>query len=114
MIKYRLLTIAVLLPLLLWGIYSLSAASFMWVSLLVALWIAWEWSYVSKLTSIILRLLYVVVCAALCFMAAHIIAWPILLCSAVFWILALLAVVNYASGTPSKLELVKILPVLLQ
>ena len=58
-------------------------------------WISWEWSFVAKLQSLLLRIIYVLICIALCYLAMHVSAWIFLLLSIVFWPLALLAVVSY-------------------
>lgn len=60
MLKQRILTAAVLIPLVLWAIYRLPAMGFIIITLLLMIAAAWEWARLSGLKSIYARIGYCV------------------------------------------------------
>ena len=90
MLKQRLLTIIVLVPLIIWAIFSMSPRAFSIMSALLCLWIGWEWAYVCAVRSKTLRLLFALLCAGICCLAwfKPVIAAPILQATLLFWVIA--------------------------
>ena len=86
MLRNRILTIIVLVPLLVWAIYAMPRDIFSIMALLVCMWIAWEWSYVCAVQSKLLRLGFVILCAVVCAIIAYmpILSWAILIASLLF------------------------------
>jgi len=101
MLKQRVITASILALLFGWGVFGLSP---MYFSLLVAVVLsqgAWEWTGLMQLSHIGLRLVY---CA--CFFALLAVLWQllhgypeiiaaILICSALWWVVGFLFVLNY-------------------
>lgn len=100
MLKLRLLTAAVLIPLMIWAIFGLTSAQFSLVLAGIALVGAWEWAGLITLSKIWMRLLYVAVMALL---MAIIMLSPLsdvglrclLLIAALWWVGALIWVLRY-------------------
>ena len=115
MLKQRLLTILILVPLLVWAIYSASAFYFAVATMLVCTWIAWEWAYVCKLGSLPLRAFYTLICLAGCILnwIYGAIAWYFLLSALVLWVLALYLVIDFARGSTSAMQKNNLIPPLL-
>lgn len=100
MLKLRLLTAAVLIPLMIWAIFGLTSSHFSLVLAGIALVGAWEWAGLITFTKSWMRLLYVVVMALL---MAIIMSSPLsdaglrclLFIAAVWWMGALIWVLRY-------------------
>ena len=101
MLKQRLITAAILIPLVIWAIFSLSSSSITKLLAVLALVAAWEWSAMIALKRADLRLGYVVLIGlaiALVGALSEIFAsLPVLLLSSavVWWGLALMLVLRY-------------------
>jgi len=100
MLSLRLLTAAVLVPLLVWAIFALSPA---WLSLLIGAFVAlaaWEWASLAGLTRITARIAYTVgVCAAGAVLLALPGTWgAVLVVGVAFWIYALYALTEFVNG----------------
>src|SRR5262249_18790827 len=61
MLKLRILTAIILIPLVLWGIFALQQPAFVMVSGFVILLGAWEWAGLLNWTNIFLRILYLLI-----------------------------------------------------
>lgn len=104
MLKLRLLTAAVLIPLMIWAIFGLTSVQFSWVLAGIALVGAWEWAGLITLSKFWMRLLYVAVMALL---MAIIMSLPLsdtglrslLLIAALWWVGALIWVLRYRGQT---------------
>ncbi len=59
MLKYRLLTAIILLPLFIWALYRLPIFLFAWLILAVVLLSAWEWTSLIPFERILLKIIYV-------------------------------------------------------
>ncbi len=105
MLKQRLLTAAILVPLVVWGILRLPTE---YLALVLALFIiqgAWEWTGLMKMTSAVKRGLYVVTVAAglvggwflLCGDTSNWMAVPVL--SLFWWLLAIALVLQFPNAT---------------
>lgn len=104
MLKLRLLTAAVLIPLMVWAIFGLTSAQFSLVLAGIALLGAWEWAGLISLTKVWMRILYAMVIALL---LALLLPLPLndatsrglLLIAAVWWSGALVWVLRYRGQT---------------
>lgn len=65
MLKQRILTASILIPLVLWAIYRFSTENFMLATLLFTLVAAWEWARLSGQRLIIVRIVYCILLSAL-------------------------------------------------
>jgi phosphatidate cytidylyltransferase len=104
MLKQRLLTAALLVPLIIWGILSLPSEYF---ALLLALFVvqgAWEWTRLMKISALPQRLLYTLSVAVCLFVSwtllqnggADWLALPVL--SLFWWLLAIALVIQFPCG----------------
>jgi phosphatidate cytidylyltransferase len=74
MLKHRILTALILIPIVIWGIFYLSPTSFMWITAFVTLLAAWEWSRLSGWLDRKKRFLYV---GLQCFILLGLMVFPI-------------------------------------
>ncbi|MFV2057040.1 MAG: CDP-archaeol synthase [Thiohalomonadales bacterium] len=107
MLKQRLLTAAILLPLFIWAVFALSLSQF---AGLIAFFIvigSWEWTTLMGVNHLALRIVFsvvIVLMMVLLWSAQHYgyyLATPLLILSAVWWLIAFYLVLSY----PKKTEL---------
>ncbi len=95
--KQRILTAAILIPLFVALLFVASEHTFYWITGLVTLWGAWEWSGLMAMPSLLHRVAYVVlVCVAL-FVFYLFPIEPLLYLTALFWSVAAFLVATYQS-----------------
>ncbi len=116
MLKQRVLTALVLLPLAIWGIYALSDNGFKAVMAVITLLAALEWSKLSGLKSMALRITYVVAIFLLLAVINHflsdrnfVVLW--LAVVSAWWLLSLFRLLSYRQRKVEKL--IQIVPSLL-
>lgn len=98
MLKQRILTAIILIPIMLGIIIYLPMTAFLIFTTLFTLAAAWEWSKLMQLTSNKARALYVGI-MLLCLIAALFIPiFGMLIVSAVWWVIALLLLVSYSNN----------------
>jgi phosphatidate cytidylyltransferase len=95
MLKQRILTALILIPLVIAGILYLPVAAIAVILAVLMLQGAWEWSRLAGLQTAAMRIAYVALLALILWftwqqMGAGMLMQPLLLCSAIFWLLATL------------------------
>ncbi len=95
MLKQRLITAAILVPLFLWSVLSLSTNTVAILFILVIAMGAWEWSALTGLKSFALRAGYLAAVVAIMlaiypFMGSHLLIYSILSIAVVWWITSLI------------------------
>ena len=98
MLKERIITAIILIPIFLVLLFYLSEIAFLIVTGLVALWGAWEWSCLMQLTKKSARLTYVIFMAIIFYGALFVPSIFILIFAFLFWILATVLIVLYPRG----------------
>ncbi len=100
MLWQRVLTALVIGPLILWALFGASPLVFQYIVGAVVLIGAWEWSGLSKLTPIFLRIIYVlltlaiiIICQYLSFSALYIIYWGV-----IAWFLAIIVLYRFSQN----------------
>jgi phosphatidate cytidylyltransferase len=110
MLKQRLLTALILIPLIVWSILFLDTTI---IAIILAIFIclgAWEWGNLSKFKSLGARILYtdlVILSLILSFIWLNEILSYLLIISTVWWIFALLWVIAYQLGKLKNINIVK-------
>ncbi|NOY62238.1 MAG: phosphatidate cytidylyltransferase [Gammaproteobacteria bacterium] len=95
MLKQRLITASILIPLVVWGIFSLSNATFAWILAVIVLAGAMEWAALIGLTQPLQRALYaalVALCMAVAFLLSKVSGgalFGVLLPALLWWLVAL-------------------------
>lgn len=98
MLKQRIITALVLLPIVLWGLFGLGAEHFGWfVSVIVGLG-AWEWARLSGLTSQLHRWVYAVFVLGVVYLAHYFAGISVLYVSLIWWAIATFFVLTYPSS----------------
>lgn len=108
MLKQRLLTIVVLVPLLIGGLYYLPAYFLGVFGLLLLAWMAWEWSQLAMINHLLAKLIYVVVVVTLAYFLVN--KWQslspgFLLVAALVWLQALWVVCRYRSEGSGEMKI---------
>lgn len=104
MLKQRLLTAAILIPLVVWGIFSLDVSRFALVWGLFILMGGWEWTRLAGVTHALQRGAYLLLLAALLGALWALPVWesqalfPLLVSALLWWLLTLVLVVRYPRG----------------
>lgn len=88
MLKLRILTAIILIPLVLWGIFALQQPAFVMVSGFVIILAAWEWAALLNWTNIFLRLLYVIIIILGMIGSLLLPPWVSFAVAAIWWFLA--------------------------
>jgi phosphatidate cytidylyltransferase len=113
MLKQRLITAVILIPLVIWGVYSLPANYLGGIFSAFVLLGAWEWSRLSEVSSFSMRILYVLIVALLIWnlKVGDSYFMGIMYIAAFWWLLALgwLRVPDFARNTNLKVKMVKLL-----
>ena len=93
MLRTRLISAAILIPLVVYGVLYLSTDVFQLILAVILLAGLWEWGRLSLLPDPLTRLAYLLVVAglfSLCYLAGlEAIAWPVLLVACLWWLCAL-------------------------
>lgn len=98
MLKQRIITALVLLPIVLWGLFGLAAEHFGWfVAVIVGLG-GWEWARLSGLTSQFQRCLYAMVVLAAVYVVDQWVGRAALYVSLVWWFAATVFVLTYPNS----------------
>jgi len=97
MLKYRLATAIIAIPLLLLAVFKLSLMGFFWLSTIVMLLAAYEWSLLAGLSARLSRIVFCLVFLLFCFCCAYFIEFNyIVLClSLLCWLWLSAAVIAY-------------------
>lgn len=102
MLKERVLTALILLPLVLWCVFGGVAAAFPLLAAAVVLVAAWEWTALMRWPGLPARALYVALVAALLWLlqgrGLDAGLGPLVIAASMFWLLALLWVRRYPEG----------------
>src|SRR3990167_3079872 len=98
MLKQRLLTAAILIPLLLAVLFVASPTQFYVVMFMVSLWAAWEWAGLMEIQDVPVRLLYVFAMGLVLVKALMMPILPVLVVAAIWWVVAIVMIVRYAYG----------------
>lgn len=88
MLKLRILTAIILIPLVLWGIFALQQPAFVLVSGFVILLGAWEWAGLLNWTNIFLRILYVLIIMLGMIVSLFFPPWVTFALAAIWWFFA--------------------------
>ncbi|MEW5756637.1 MAG: phosphatidate cytidylyltransferase [Pseudomonadota bacterium] len=105
MLKQRLITAAILIPLVVWGILSLSVPAFAVILAAVILGGAWEWSRLAGIHAPVMRAGYVVLIAVAILLLWRLPPWsaasllPVLIAVLLWWCLAVITVTRYSADT---------------
>ncbi len=95
MLRQRLLTAALLIPLLIWANYALASRHFALLIALITLLGAWEWARLAGFTRLFQRLGYVLLTAAVLWGAVQLPLQLLLWIALVWWTIALLWVLRF-------------------
>ncbi len=95
MLKHRILTAIILIPIFLLLLFKLPAGWFCFVTAAVVVWGAWEWSYLMGIKRFGLTLIYPLIMALALFGALWLYIPSIIVAAAIWWLFALLLVVMY-------------------
>lgn len=103
MLKHRILTALLLIPLVIWAIFGLSTAYLAWILAALVVLGAWEWSRLIPLTHPVGRIAYLVVMSAALYLTGVYLyrsgtLTAVLIPACVWWLIALMWVVGYRSG----------------
>lgn len=105
MLKQRLLTAAILIPLVVWGVLFLSTATIGWILALCVLLGGWEWARLIGLTTPAVRVAYALFVALMLWLGQQFVSSAdsailiILLLTALWWLAATAMVVRYRGET---------------
>ena len=100
MLKHRLLTLLVLIPLLLLEIRYLPMPWFGFSIGVVMAWAAWEWSILARIKNYYFRGLYLIAVLSALIGTYYLPIFWVLIVSFVVWLWAAVAVIRYAKGFP--------------
>ncbi len=105
MLKQRLITAAILIPLVIFGILNLQTANLQWFVALVSVLAAWEWFAIIGIHDITKRLTWVL---GLCLLATLILTYLplgfVLFIASLLWLMAAMIILKYGhQGLPSQL-----------
>lgn len=89
MLKLRILTAIILIPLVIWAVIALQQPYFALVSALVIALAAWEWAQFCSWKKIWIRALYAVAVVCSLFIAVHLPGWAILFAGAFWWLIVM-------------------------
>lgn len=113
MLKQRLITASILIPLVIWGVYALPVNYLSGIFSVFVILAAWEWSRLSEVRSFSMRILYVLVYALLMWnlRANDSYFMGVLYIAMFWWLLALvwLRVPGFARKTSFQVKLTKLL-----
>lgn len=98
MLKQRVITAIVLIPLVLFILFLSTSNAFAFFTAVLILGAAWEWSNLMELKSIPARIMYVALIAAIIFFVIHIYVPTTLLIAFIWWCFASLLVGMYPQG----------------
>ncbi len=98
MLKFRILTAIILIPLVIWGIWDLSPFAFSIAIAVVIALSAWEWARLVGFTNFFARAAYVILILGALFSIYWLPVVLVLLIGLLAWLWSLLALVNYARG----------------
>ena len=98
MLKTRIITAVILIPIVLLILFYLPPMPFLLLTGLVSLWGAWEWSHIMQMQKKSLRIAYVVLIAIVLYEALYISPLTIFFTAFIFWILASVLIFIYPRG----------------
>lgn len=98
MLKQRIVTAIILIPLALLLLFYSSPPVFCILTALIMLWGAWEWSYLMQIQDQVWRLVYVFIVTLSVFFALWIPVPLVLMVAFVFWLFAAMFVICYPKG----------------
>jgi phosphatidate cytidylyltransferase len=99
MLKQRIITAIVLIPITLAILFYLPPLAFCYLTAFIALGGAWEWSALMGIKKTLLRFLYLLLVACLFFAALFISAPFIFLSAFIWWLLAFIMIIFYPRGS---------------
>lgn len=99
MLKQRIITAMILIPLTLLVLFYLPPAAFCFLTAFIALGAAWEWSSLMEMLRIGWRASYLLLTALLFVSALYLPVFYIFVCASVWWLLAALLVFFYPRGS---------------
>lgn len=99
MLRQRLITAIILLPLVLAGIFYLPPFAFQWLCAAVILFAAWEWTLLMGLKKALHRIGFLILLLALMFVEEHMQARAIFTVAIFWWVLALFWITQYPQHT---------------
>lgn len=112
MLKHRLLTVALILPIIVLAIFFFNQMGFLLFTALIVIWSAWEWTSLAKLITLPAKIFYVLLIACALLVASFMPAGLVLIIALLGWVWALVAVITFAVGGPAcgfQLQTVKLL-----
>jgi phosphatidate cytidylyltransferase len=95
MLKLRILTAAVLIPLMVWAVYSLPT---LWLGVLMGVFIlaaAWEWGGLCAITQRAWRAIYVIALGLAGILLYRAPVLPVMIAAAAWWLLALITMIRH-------------------
>jgi phosphatidate cytidylyltransferase len=95
MLKHRILTAIILIPIFLLLLFKLPAGWFCFVTGAVVIWGAWEWSYFMGIKRFWLTLIYPLIMSFALFAAMWLYIPSIIIAAMIWWLFALLLVIKY-------------------
>ncbi len=105
MLKQRLITAAILIPLVVWGVLSLSIPAFAVIFAIVILAGSWEWTHLAGIHSLLMRAGYLTLVILAMLLLWRLPVWetsavlPVLLAALLWWGLALVMVARFSAAT---------------
>jgi len=96
MLKHRLITALILIPLVLWALFAMNSVEFAIGTAVIALLATWEWAELMGLQNLIAKLGYVIL-VGVAMLACYWIAWTkyVFLGATLWWIVAIVLVLIY-------------------
>ena len=109
MLKFRLLTALILLPLMILAILFLPALYFGWLLAIITALGAWEWSSLIRFEQPILRAIFVIVVCLGMWLSFYVHVFPLMIIGLVYWLWVSMAVFRYNHGqSPLGLEVASV------
>lgn len=99
MLKARILTALILIPLVIASIFLLPPLSFFSVALLLMLLAGWEWSHLAGLTHFVSKMAYLILLAAGVFLALYIPLYMVILLALLWWAVAFVLLMLYPKAS---------------
>ncbi|MFN3235335.1 MAG: phosphatidate cytidylyltransferase [Gammaproteobacteria bacterium] len=99
MLLHRIITILIAAPIAIYLVLFLTPMHFMWLTILIALWLTWEWSYLIGLQQLWSRLLFLAALMLACVATYFIPIYFILGLSVCFWFLMVIYIKLYPQYT---------------
>ncbi len=102
MLKQRLITAAILIPLIVWAIFASSITTFTTLIVAVAILAAWEWHQMMGIKSPAMRVMLAVDLIVILYLATQISPYFIISIGIIIWLIALIIILGFANTSIAK------------